>query len=481
MKNTFRHFRCPVAGGWLALAGLGLCWNTAGLAQTQLDLRTQSKNIDFSQAPETRPMKTGGTVPSTCNPGDMFFNTSAPVGQNVYGCTATGSFALESGGAGLATQLGDFAMSNTTTAATLAIGAGCSALMPCNYVNNNVLVLSLTAPCTVTISGTVTSGTVYVFVAPNGLLTVGHNTTATLTAGGDCVVATAVTGFPDGSLLLGLPAFTSNVWNTVTGAMDRRGFLSAAAISAGTGVSTITDGATGVKTVSTDSTIIPQYTTGSGAPSGNCVSGRDFYTDTTNGNLWWCKLANTWAQANGSSATALPWLLPYGAGGGSTTPGTALNTNEVRYFRIYVPSGSQITPASILLLSQGGGAGGNGKGAIYSDPCGSGTTLIESSANLSWPTSGSVAALTFASPATLPAGTYWLAVTADFGSAAFAVVNNNVASLELNNTASTAQIISSRNGANASTGSGSTLAFPANCGTATTGWSTDGAPIVTLR
>jgi hypothetical protein len=66
--------------------------------QTTVDLRTQSRSVDFAAASSTRPMKTGTTLPSVCSAGEMFFKTDAPVGANVYGCVATNTWVVESGG-----------------------------------------------------------------------------------------------------------------------------------------------------------------------------------------------------------------------------------------------------------------------------------------------------------------------------------------------------------------------------------------------
>jgi hypothetical protein len=75
---------------WIAI---GTVW-----AQTQVDLRTQSRNVDFSAAVETRPEKTGTTLPATCNSGDLFFNTGAAAGANLYGCVSTNQWSVLSGG-----------------------------------------------------------------------------------------------------------------------------------------------------------------------------------------------------------------------------------------------------------------------------------------------------------------------------------------------------------------------------------------------
>src|SRR5690349_20079983 len=83
----------------LTLAVGGAIWTgTRAAGQTQVDLRTQSKSVDFTGAPSTRPVKTGTTTPSLCTPGDLFFNTSSPVGANLYACVAANTWALEGGG-----------------------------------------------------------------------------------------------------------------------------------------------------------------------------------------------------------------------------------------------------------------------------------------------------------------------------------------------------------------------------------------------
>ena len=82
-----------------------IIWTTAVLAalaagQTEVDLRTQSKSVDFSAASSTKPVTTGTALPATCGVGQMFFLSNAPAGQNVYGCTATNTWTVQSGGSG---------------------------------------------------------------------------------------------------------------------------------------------------------------------------------------------------------------------------------------------------------------------------------------------------------------------------------------------------------------------------------------------
>jgi len=66
--------------------------------QTMVDLRTQSKSVDFSLATATKPFKSGTIFPSTCSVGEIFYKSDAPAGANVYGCTATNAWTLEGQG-----------------------------------------------------------------------------------------------------------------------------------------------------------------------------------------------------------------------------------------------------------------------------------------------------------------------------------------------------------------------------------------------
>jgi hypothetical protein len=91
VKSLFRCFTVTMlAAGLLA-------------AQTAVDLRTQSKNVDFSGASSTKPMKTGVSLPATCSAGELFFLSNATPGFNVYGCTAANTWTVQTQSAGLGT------------------------------------------------------------------------------------------------------------------------------------------------------------------------------------------------------------------------------------------------------------------------------------------------------------------------------------------------------------------------------------------
>src|SRR5512147_2151403 len=71
-------------------------WGTAvGYAQTTVDLRTQSKSVDFSGASSTKPAKVGTTLPAVCVAGEAFFKLNAASGRNWYGCSEANVWVLQ--------------------------------------------------------------------------------------------------------------------------------------------------------------------------------------------------------------------------------------------------------------------------------------------------------------------------------------------------------------------------------------------------
>jgi hypothetical protein len=100
---------CAMAG--LVMEGLAAICLTA---QTRVDLRTQSKSVDFSAAASTKPSQTGTTLPATCAIGQTFLNTAAQPGQNWYVCTATNTWSVQ-GANGLANYAMPFTSATTVT------------------------------------------------------------------------------------------------------------------------------------------------------------------------------------------------------------------------------------------------------------------------------------------------------------------------------------------------------------------------------
>ena len=83
------RFRCAILAAFV--------WSGAVRGQTLVDLRTQTKSVDFSGASTTKPFKSGATLPVTCAVGEVFFQSSAPAGSNLYACTALNTWTLEAG------------------------------------------------------------------------------------------------------------------------------------------------------------------------------------------------------------------------------------------------------------------------------------------------------------------------------------------------------------------------------------------------
>lgn len=61
-------------------------------AQTAPDLGRQGRNIDFSGAAYTRPVKQGAVLPATCGLGELYFKTDAAAGRNLFACTGVATW-----------------------------------------------------------------------------------------------------------------------------------------------------------------------------------------------------------------------------------------------------------------------------------------------------------------------------------------------------------------------------------------------------
>jgi hypothetical protein len=118
--------------GALRIALLPLAVVLASYGQnTQINLATQGKNIDFTGAPFTRPVKTGTALPGTCSPGDLFFKIDAAAGQNLYACTAVNTWVPQSASApaGLGDPGSNGIVVRTGVNTTSAVGAPVGAIV----------------------------------------------------------------------------------------------------------------------------------------------------------------------------------------------------------------------------------------------------------------------------------------------------------------------------------------------------------------
>jgi hypothetical protein len=281
-----RHRYLPLL---LATLLAGSCYG-----QTLVDLRTQSKSVDFSALPSTRPVQVGTTLPETCQVGQLFFKSDATAGANLYGCAANNVWSVESGGTGgggsgagasMATQLGDL-QATKTSGTVLTIGANCSAANPCN-VHFGSTVFAITAGATATLSGNST-GILFVYVSVNGMLTVGHNMSVTCNG---CAAQSGVTSFPADSV----PIATWSVTNgslDATGGQDFRAVLGTKNVIAGQGV-TASD-TNGNTIVSVDSSLIGLRVPVPSSATTACQAGSWSFDSNY---VYVCVATNTWRRS----------------------------------------------------------------------------------------------------------------------------------------------------------------------------------------
>ncbi len=269
--------------------------------QTLVDLRTQSKSIDFSALPSTRPVQVGTALPTACQIGQLFFKADASAGANLYGCTANNIWAVESGGgsgggsgsgsggASMASQLGDL-QAVRTAGNVLTIGGNCSAVTPCN-VRFGSTVFSITSGATATISGNNT-GMLLVYVAGGGMLTIGGNLSVACSG---CSVQYGVTSFPADSV----PIATWSVSNGLldaTGGQDFRAVLGTKNLIAGPGI--VASDANGSAVISADTTLVGLHVAVPQNSSAACQAGAWSYDSNY---FYVCVTSNTWRRSALSS------------------------------------------------------------------------------------------------------------------------------------------------------------------------------------
>lgn len=214
------------------------------MAQTSISLRSQSRDVDFSAASETKPFRTGTVLPASCGSGSVFFKTNAVPGQNIYLCTATNTWsqvvANSGGGGGGGGSLPDM----TSAADAVLSNDGFNAQW-------RALGGDLSGPPQ-NASVTRVRG---IAVAPN-----------TPVEGQSLVYEAANSRYAPRNIVHTLQASTGVICST----------------------------SAGLATCRTDDAVVPFYVSGSGVPAYACQTGRDFYTDTSTGALYFCRATNTW-------------------------------------------------------------------------------------------------------------------------------------------------------------------------------------------
>ena len=294
---------------WAALLA-GLLVLAAGplAAQTQVDLRTQTKNVDFSGAPTTKPVKAGTALPATCSTNELFFKTNAAPGGNLYFCTATNTWTQS--GLPSASQATDFLVTAQGASATIQCtvckyGIGAKTFV----VSSNMSASSLT--------GTGGSTTVFFYLNSTGTPQFGYDgatvTGATLTG---LAGQTPITSFPGDSIPLASCAVSANQFTACT---DFRAVYRRNVSIAGSGIVVLDDPSTGLTTYTVNPAVVGLLG-GSNTWTGNndfsgashslpartgtianrpatCTVGELYFaTDaaTAGKNLNFCTAANTW-------------------------------------------------------------------------------------------------------------------------------------------------------------------------------------------
>lgn len=264
-----------------ALTILG--WPLAG--QTRIDLKNQTRAVDFSAATYTKPAKSGTGLPVTCGSGEMYILTSGPAGSNVYVCTATNTWNLQGGGGGSTSGVLNTLAVTWTSGTVLTIGTDCSVSAPCN-VRTGSSTLSFSNSSTATISAG--TGTAYVYVSGAGQLTVGHN--VTLTCAGGCVAQSGITAFPANSVPLAIWMASSGAW--LSSGSDVRSFVNRDFLTTGAGL-TIMSG-TGYQSISVDQAVIGLRGAAPASSGAICTVGQ-WALDTSY--YYLCVATNTWKRA----------------------------------------------------------------------------------------------------------------------------------------------------------------------------------------
>jgi len=316
------------------------------MAQTRINLQAQSKSVDFANADFTRPAKTGTTLPSACNAGEVFFKSNAPAGSNLYGCTATNTWSQMTGsGGGTGTLGGDVSGASSaatvvgirsravsaaapsngqvlgwngftnvwepqtptsgqssgggqavpfqtsySSASTLSIGTGCSASNIC-MARFGSTSYQISAAATATISAG--TGTAYVYINSMGSVVIGHSMTVSCAG---CTAMSGVTSFPADSIPLYTWTANNGQWDA-NGGLDWRATISTKNITAGTGL--VAASAGGATTMSVDTATVglrvaPPASSASACTIGSWAADSSFFYVCQATNSWRRVAASTW-------------------------------------------------------------------------------------------------------------------------------------------------------------------------------------------
>jgi hypothetical protein len=300
------------------LAAAAFVYLPPAMAQTQINLRAQSANVDFSAASYTKPLKTGTVIPAVCGVGEMFFKSDAPAGSNVYVCAATNMWSLQGNGDSALARV-DSPEAEIITTAVVMIGGACSSESPCRS-RFGTRVYSYTEPATATITAGSGQGRAVVYIAETGRIVLEHPAAAGLAVTTEGLDAQAVTtpSVPPSGIPVAEIDIAGGQWTTLTSSVST---LSASPLVAGFGIA-VTE-ASGLSRIDIDGGIIPTlggtnaYTgaqlahqatktapvrTAALDPPTCDASSREMLFNTTTNTLKTCTAPDIWTPVGGSSA-----------------------------------------------------------------------------------------------------------------------------------------------------------------------------------
>jgi hypothetical protein len=181
-----------------------------GWAQTRIDLNSQGRNVDFSNAAVTRPVKIGSALPGVCAVGEYFFLTTAQSGRNTYACVSANTWAMQSGTGSVSTvfgrsgavvkakgdynlaDLGDVNAVKGTATTVQMFGGGTTAASDCAMFDSGGNLVSAGAPCGTGSGAALAAGFGVLTATASGTTTVSIDTATVPTF----LTAAAVVDFP---------------------------------------------------------------------------------------------------------------------------------------------------------------------------------------------------------------------------------------------------------------------------------------------
>jgi hypothetical protein len=227
------------------LAGLLVLAAGPTHAQTEVDLKTQTKNVDFTAAITTKPVKAGTALPATCTSGELFFKTNAAPGGNLYLCTAANTWTQN--GLPSASQATDFLVTALGASATIQ----CTV---CQYgIGEKTFVVSSNMSASA-LTGSGGSTTVFFYLDPTGTPQFGYDgTTVTGAMLTGLAGQTPITSFPGDSIPLAACAVTANQFTSCT---DYRAVYRRSVAIAGSGIVVLEDPSSGLTTYAVNPAVV---------------------------------------------------------------------------------------------------------------------------------------------------------------------------------------------------------------------------------